>query len=250
LPKNTVAVTFDDGYRDNFDVAAPILKRFGIPSSFFVTTGYIESGSVPWFSRLHRVFQDTRAASWPDPVTGRTYSLNDPRERREAFLAISRRCASSKKTTQDEILAAAEKAMEVSPEPEDGGDLMMSWDDIRAMHAEGFEIGSHTVSHPNLALLRESSDLERQIALSKRHIEDRLDASVNHFAYPNPIGQPHWTDRVREVVMASGYKSASTSVSGWVDRKSDLGSLRRMACPHDLGLFVWRLELAFLGKVT
>lgn len=114
----TVAITFDDGYLDNFTVAAPILKQRKVPATFFVTSGYINTNHVfPW-------------------------DLNSP---------ISH--------------------------------PLMTWDHVRQLAAEGFEIGAHSVNHPNIGKC--SPEIARaEIIDSKRCIEDRLGKPVFGFAYP------------------------------------------------------------------
>ena len=84
-----MAVTFDDGFLDNFEVAAPIMDRLGIPGTFYVTVAAIDSQRPPWFCRLRHAFGTTRCSRFQFSENGRGYDLETPQDRRSGFLAAS-----------------------------------------------------------------------------------------------------------------------------------------------------------------
>ena len=85
LPARSVAVTFDDGFADNFTIARPILNRLGIRGAFYVTVASIDSGIPPWFVRLRRAFQCTQRTEWTDESDGGVWVLDDKTARHNAF---------------------------------------------------------------------------------------------------------------------------------------------------------------------
>lgn len=160
VPARTVAITFDDGYLDNIDVAAPILKQRHLPATFFVTSGYIGTARrFPWDS----------------------YSST------------------------------------VHP--------LMTWDHVRELQAEGFEIGAHTVNHLNLGHC--SLDVVRaEVVESKRQIEDRLGSQVAGFAYPFG-GLECISDSATQVVREAGFLYCCSNYGGKVTGDSDLFNIER-----------------------
>jgi peptidoglycan/xylan/chitin deacetylase (PgdA/CDA1 family) len=113
-----LSITFDDGYRDNFEVAAPILKEFGLPATFFVTTGFVQSETVPFWDK-----DLPRQPGW------------------------------------------------------------MSWDDVRGLKAQGFDIGCHTHTHLDMGTAR-LEEIRSELRQSRAILEDQIQGAISHFAYP------------------------------------------------------------------
>src|SRR5216684_2312191 len=85
LPHRAVVVTFDDGYADNYEIAAPALNNFGVPATFYVTVECVEESRLPWPARLRFVFSTTKRARWADS-SGRFWPLSGAVEREKAYL--------------------------------------------------------------------------------------------------------------------------------------------------------------------
>lgn len=105
LPSRAVAVTFDDGYVDNHEVAAPILNRLGVPATFYITVDCIETGRLPWPSRLRYAFLTTKRKSWIDQ-SSRTWVLASLSQREQAFLRACDLCAALAGHVQEQFLLA------------------------------------------------------------------------------------------------------------------------------------------------
>ncbi|OPY80558.1 MAG: Polysaccharide deacetylase [Syntrophorhabdus sp. PtaU1.Bin153] len=241
--KRSVMITFDDGFVDNFRVALPILKALGVPAIFFVTAGAVESREPPWFCRVQNAFRSTKEKVWHDSLTGVKRPLTENGDRSEALLAASRRIGVLTDGAQGEALALLEKDLQVSW-PTEKGSLMMTWEDVRKLVHDGYEVGSHSLSHPNLARVNDMDRLRAEIVTSKHIIEDKIQTEVRGFSYPNPIFQPHWDDTVLEFIRQSGYQLAFTSVSGMVRQKDNPYTLRRLWAPLSFQEFCWVAETA------
>src|ERR1700756_2483900 len=87
LPKRAVVVTFDDGYTDNYEVAMPILDRFGVPAAFYVTVDCVENRRLPWPSRLRFSFRSTKKKEWTEPL-GKKWPLQSAAHREIAYLKV------------------------------------------------------------------------------------------------------------------------------------------------------------------
>src|SRR5439155_23080733 len=92
MPRKPVVLTFDDGYADNAEFAAPILNEFGIPGVFYVTVDCVDKATPPWVARLRYAFHTTRKSSWAR-LNGKPWSLASGDERERAFDAASEHCA-------------------------------------------------------------------------------------------------------------------------------------------------------------
>ncbi len=218
--KPLAVVTFDDGRRDNFSYAAPILKKCGIPSTFFVTAE--ESRALPllWHDRIGYAIQEItrkgegKAVSFLEengiPVSPGVHP---------AYSAV---WAAKKMTLEerDAFLRALEDAAGEGFQPAwDGG---MDGEQLRALANEGHEIGSHSMTHPILTGLEED-DLEREVGMSKRILEQVLGRSVPSFSYPNGDHD----ETVLRHVRKAGYSQAVTTVWGDNGPFQDAYRLRR-----------------------
>lgn len=176
-------LTFDDGYRDNHDIAWPLLKAAGVPATIFVATGMIDGTASAWWLTLEEILR--RAPS----VT------IDIGERR---LVLQTRTSAEKLRAFQIIGAALDKAGEGARvatirqlAADHGVDIpallareMMTWDEIRALSAEtGLTIGGHTVDHPSLARL-DTAAARHEIVAGLDRIEQQTGRRPRHFSYP------------------------------------------------------------------
>lgn len=244
LPRRPVVVTFDDGFLDNIEIAAPILERLGIPGAFYVTIEPVEKGGVPWFCRLRHAFGTTQKETWSDSFDACARNIADPAARKTAFLVASERCARRRGQAQESALRTVEEELDVRPFSER---LMMSWPQVQALHRKGHTVGSHTVTHPNMACM-EPEDLRIECVESKAVLEQRLGAPVLHFSYPSPILHPHWTPATVACTEKAGYRCAVTSTAGPARHSQHPLSLQRVVIPEDIDEFRWILENTMLGR--
>ncbi|MGH8178391.1 MAG: polysaccharide deacetylase family protein [Steroidobacter sp.] len=245
LPKRAACITFDDGYVNNLEVAAPILAERKLPATVFVATQFMSGGRM-WNDT---VIEIARRAQGELDLTrfglGR-YVMGDTAARRDAFRAI---------LDAVKYLEPTERARRVNAIAEHSGadlpnDLMMSAQMIRRLHAQGVEIGAHTESHPILAKTSEEQ-ARSEIAGSKATLEDVIGAPVTMFAYPN--GRPHtdYAERDVALVKACGFRGAVSTAWGCARHDSDLFQIPRVA-PWDRtpARFAARLIKAYVDPIA
>lgn len=225
LPARAAAITFDDGYADNHDVALPILQRHGLSATFYVSTGFLGDG-VMWNDMIIESVRRTSRGSidLSDQVPGLhgPLPLGDWSQRRQACERLIGAC---KYLPFDRRRAAVAEIVQRCG----GGlptDLMMSPEQVRALHAAGMQIGAHTESHPILLKL-DPAEQRREMAGSKRYLENLLDERVASFAYPN--GRPGEDFDATTVGLARevGFELAVTTAHGAAARGTDLMQLPR-----------------------
>ncbi len=182
--RRCVAITFDDGFRDNYEIAYPILKKYNVPATIFLTTGYINSGTAPWFIKLRYIFMQTAKTHIHLSHNGAIIS-HPMHTKDEKFVASDRAMVHLKNCPDNDRLPLLDRLCEQLGVNEFNGlnNLMLTWDQIKEMAENGISFGTHTVSHPILS--RTSLEMaEREIRESKRTIEEKIGKSVTSFAYP------------------------------------------------------------------
>ena len=246
LPRRAVAITFDDGYLDNLQFAAPILHRFGLQAAFYVTTDLIGQAGAPWFSQVRQAFFTTRCKSWQSSGQQRTWDLSTAPARDAALSWAYEQCASLVGEDQQRAVETIKSELEVnSALPERR--LMMNWEEVRALRNAGHVVGSHTVTHPNVAHVPQEA-ARSEFVESKRRIEEQLQEPVVHFSYPHPALNPQWTETTSTMLGEAGYATAITTTRGPVRAGANPLSLKRMHAPRPEDEFLWTLERAFAAS--
>lgn len=246
LPARAVAVTFDDGFADNYEVALPILSRYGIPATFYIMVDAVANGSLPWYCRLRFAFNTTRRPDWIDVSTNRTYPLQTPEQRMLALTAAWENAARMTGTLQHDFVSGVEKSLEVEPVHSPHG-FMLNWDQVRALRKAGHIIGAHTLSHPNLAQVS-LPEARSEIVGSKNRIEAEMGEPVEHFSYPHPALNPQWSGETLGITREAGFQSAVLTTRGSVRAGDDPLALKRIGTPPDLDQFTFNLQSTFLGR--
>ena len=224
LPPRAACVTFDDGYRDNITVAAPILARHKIPGTIFVATGFLDGGRM-WNDS---VIEAIRCANGPaidlTQLGLGKYILVDDESRTSTIHALIDKLKYLPFAERSEKVHALCDILGVSLP----NDLMMSSSDVRLAHELNIEIGGHTKNHPILARLGDA-EARAEIGDGKDQLESLLKEKITLFAYPN--GRPDQDYHLRHAAMVKelGYRAACSTASGVADSTSDLFQLPRYA---------------------
>lgn len=182
LPGRAACITFDDGYSNNLEVAAPILERLGLSATFFIAADAVERG-IMWNDLVIEGVR--RAASNFDlrSIGLGEHTLDSDTARRAAIRLLIDQI--KYKPLQDRLSVAEHVFNAASGEPEPR--LMMTPTQIAELAQRGFDVGAHTISHPILATLS-SEDARAEIDDSREWVRDVTGTMPRSFAYPN--GQP------------------------------------------------------------
>ncbi|MBO0797383.1 MAG: polysaccharide deacetylase family protein [Blastocatellia bacterium] len=241
LSNGTLIVTFDDGYRDNLVHALPVLERYGVPATIFVTTGFIDGTCLPWWYEQEAIFRKLDAAevSW----RGRCFSwkLETPVQ---IFSAISELYALFKEMSLDDQKAFMEKLRNLCPSTFRFESMFLSWDELIELSRHPLiTIGAHTKNHPVLSRLT-AERVWDELAGGKEILERRLGLSVRHLAYPFG-GNSQACHREFEAAREAGYRSAFTTRFGHLHttHRKFLHSLPRIAigCGDTISAFKQKL---------
>jgi peptidoglycan/xylan/chitin deacetylase (PgdA/CDA1 family) len=217
-PDNTVVITFDDGFADNFSIAFPLLQKHGLKATFFICTEYANEGYRPWFDEIaSRVLQQETSLLCVSSINKVIdIGQKDALERVEAvsrFLGLMKSLPNASRVNVcKELLSKTEPWSDVTP---NHIHRPMNWREIKLLADNGMEIGSHSMSHPILASINDPVALAFELNESKRQIEMRLGRPVVSFSYP--VGKSFsFNDEVVSAVQRAGYKLAVTYEGGAV----------------------------------
>lgn len=238
LPARAACITFDDGYADNADVALPILQKYRLPAAFFIATAFLDGGRM-WNDTVIEMVRRHPASSLDLRRIGLGLHRTESWDQRAATVSsLLRQLKYHPPASRLDLVNAAHELTTASlPD-----DLMMSSQQVRALHAAGMEIGAHTVNHPILASLGDAAAL-REIAEGKECLEALIGARVKSFAYPNgkPLRDYHagHVDIVRKLQ----FDAAVSTSWGTAQAGNDLFQLPRFT-PWDKNETRFLLRLA------
>jgi peptidoglycan/xylan/chitin deacetylase (PgdA/CDA1 family) len=217
VPPNAAAITFDDGYRDNYTRAFPVLHELGLPATVFLVTDALDHDRLIWHDRVFDAFHRTAKPSVE--LDGETAEVGQT-----TLLRVLERVRSVSPRERDSMVDALVAKLEIDEaRPEAWAKLR--WDDVREMSRAGIEFGSHTLDHPILSHV-DAEETRRQIRDSKARIEAELGIPVTSFAYPNGRAGDFDESTIR-ILVEEGYECAVTTVPGANDASTSPFALRR-----------------------
>ena len=235
-PEKPVCVlTFDDGWKDFYDFAFPLLQKYQVPATVFLPTEFIGSNKKFWTDQFayilhHRQTGANAVAVDPDisDVIQEIKDLQGPFEDQlEAGIAILKKYPLH---IIRGIVSELAKIWSVEFHEEDRD--FLNWDEIHEMLDSGLiSFGSHTVGHQILTTL-DKPDIERELVVSKEKLLDEgvVEPSFIPFCYPNG----NYTREIAEMVCSAGYHLAVTTKKGWNQCDADRFTLRRIGIHQDM----------------
>ena len=252
IPDRAVVVTFDDGYRDALYTADPLLKKYGIPATLFVTSGYIGSDQEFWWDELERIFLEPgilpnnleliiRGKSYMWKLgKAATYETTDyekycgwtvlepgaPTSRQAVYRELHSllRPLGSKERLNLLLLISDWAGRSRGGRPTHA--LLGPEELVQFADSHLCEVGAHTLTHPMLAELSEE-DQEREIQGSKSHLERLLGRRITFFSYPYG-SLKSYTDVTKIIVQRSGFTCAFSTIPGKVSDSLDCFGLPRL----------------------
>lgn len=248
--EGTIAVTFDDGYKDNLLEAKPILEKFGVPATVFVASGFLGGSREFWWDELERIFLlpgqlpsevmvpgDPRiwhlgaAAHYDEEASSRHSGWNvtneqDPTPRHRAYRDLHAFLKPLSPERREAVLdrLAAWSGASRTPRPTHG---LLSEEELVELTTGSFvDVGAHTISHPMMATLPPNQQLE-EIREGKARLEQLVGASVRAFAYPYG-SRSDYTKETVALVKSCGFDLACSNFPGVVAPRTDAYQIPRI----------------------
>jgi len=236
LPAGLAAITIDDGYRDAYEVALPVLRRYDAPATLFAVTQFVDGQLWPWWDKIQYATLNTRALRFEGAINQQSFCF-DFKDRASRISAAERLKTYLKTITEErkrENLATIGELLDVEL-PERAPEIYagITWQQAREMESAGVEIASHTLTHPILTQVGDDQ-LDCELRGSKARLEAELRRPVDLICYPNGDANA----RIRLAAKRAGYRAAVTIEDGFNDKPCDLLALRRVHSEPDFAHFV------------
>lgn len=240
LPPKIVIITVDDGYKDFYDVAYPILRDRKLPATFFVTSNFANGNFWLWHDRLHFILENTHLESFTFELNGqnRSFSINSHSDIAKTWSVFSEYCVQATNNEKWQIISTLEKTLDATlPSQPPAKYTSVSWKELREMAANNIEIGAHTCTHPILSKIP-LCDLTKEITSPKKEIEEKVGVQVFSFCYPNGTDRDISND-VINTTMQAGYLGAVQSNG---NDFSNIFRLARLSADNNFTGFLWKLS--------
>lgn len=222
LPARAAAITFDDGYEDNYSVAMPLLQKHGISATFFIATGFLNGGRM-WNDSVIEAIRRTLKHSLDLTSIGlEKIPVSSLQEKRAAIFKI----IGALKYDHFDVRRAKSDLVWQLADVKLPSDLMMSSEQVQQMRAQGMQIGAHTVNHPILAKI-DLKTAEQEIRSSKEFLEDLLKEPIKLFAYPNGKPGQDYLPEHAQLTQKLGFTASVSTSWGVAKGTSDHFNLPR-----------------------
>lgn len=233
LPPNSAAITIDDGYRDAYEIAFPVLKKFDLPAMLFAITDFVEGKIWLWTDKMRYILLETKAKNLH--VEFKNYdtietNLTDEIQRlklADKVNSVLKKLPNEEKEAK--ILEIADLLKVEIPEVPTTEFAALNWEMAREMDAENLKIESHTVTHPILTKIDEDQ-LDFELQISKERLDKKLNKTVEIFCYPNGA----FDENVWQAVEKNDYKCAVTTRYGFVKTVENKYLLNRIDAQNDI----------------
>jgi peptidoglycan/xylan/chitin deacetylase (PgdA/CDA1 family) len=245
LPDNALAVTVDDGYKNYLEYGHPIFKRHKILTTLFAVSEFAAGRLWLWPDQIEFAIEQT-ARTFISVDLGNNgvteFALNSPQEKAATVERLTEMLKAVPNRQRIDFMAKVGRLCDVEiPKVPPAHRAGMTWEELRAIAADGVEIGCHTATHPILTRLESATELQAEIRGAKETMEENLGFSIRHFCYPNGKAAD-FDDTVVASVRDAGFASAVTCLWGLNSAAAD--PLRIQRLPFDSGLdFNYAVEL-------
>jgi peptidoglycan/xylan/chitin deacetylase (PgdA/CDA1 family) len=236
LPPGLAAITIDDGFRDAYEVAFPLLRRHNAPATLFVITDFLDRKCWMWTDKMRYLTARAEAKEFEATIDGRTlkFELEGSWSRLDAATRANEILKKMPDEEKEEAIARLASTLRLSlPDLPPEEFAPVTWEQAREMDKAGVEIASHTLSHPILTNVNDER-LGRELRQSRSRLEEMLGREVRTFCYPNG----NHDKRVLGETERAGYNCAVATTHGLNDRQSNPLALRRISTTSDLAHFV------------
>ena len=236
LPSNSLVITFDDVYKDFFETAYPLLTKYGLPSTLFLTTDYIDNIRMSWWDKVAYLINNTKKSTLNINDFGR-FHIKD-KSKYKIIGVLIKRLKNMDEINKNIVIHNLKSQLDVDiDEKKISTNLFLHWKDIRKMCNNGVELGAHTVTHPILTKIPIERARE-EIINSKMKIEKETGESISIFSYPNGRAQD-FNDEIIKILVDEGFKAAVTTIYGSNNPKADsfdIFSLKRILPSNSLNI--------------
>ena len=218
----TVTITFDDGYKDNLKYALPILEKYNVPATIYISTRFLEKKVEMWWYELKRLVEKNTSLKFQHKNKNFSFILENKKQKEKGFKKIRKILMNLEKNEQTDIL----EKMTFNKERNDYSKICLTLDEVKILDKNPLiTIGSHSHNHLNFKILK-TQDLLFEVKQSIEILEKLVNHKIKHFAYPYG-GANEASEREYDLLKSFNLLSAVTSISHPI-KKINLFALPRI----------------------
>tara|TARA_E500000178_G_C17023515_1_gene756745 strand:- start:1822 stop:2748 length:927 start_codon:yes stop_codon:yes gene_type:complete len=229
FPKRSVAITFDDGFENNYSIAAPILDKFKVPATFYICANIVNSETMFWVDKIEDCINRTKTKQIIISLGGRKkiFKLDTYKKKIKCVEIIKNYCKKIKVKQKDRIINDLINRTFVLPKITTSKNYeKLKWNQVKKMYKNSlFTIGSHSLNHEILSM-QNKEQMKKDVSKSLQIFNKKLNTEIRHFSYPE--GQKnHYNEYIIKFLKKSGILICPSAVIGQNSRQIDLFNLRR-----------------------
>ena len=241
VKKESVVLTFDDGFKDNFKYLLPVLKKHNVPATYYINSSVIDTNRNLWFQSVINYFYSVPKKNVTIALTNKEYDLSTADKRYKAAFDFMQYLQANYKPEEFHSVIDSVAGDDSLPEE---SDYHLSWDELKILVKEPLiTIGAHSYNHYPLAYCNEEQS-KFEIEKSITDLEQQLDIKIDHFSYPRGHVED-FTDWHIKVLKDIGISSAVTTIRGVNRNGQDLFQIKRVGFPqnisNDVEEFLWHV---------
>jgi peptidoglycan/xylan/chitin deacetylase (PgdA/CDA1 family) len=230
FPTHSFAVTFDDGFENNCSVAAPILSDLSIPATFYISTAFIEHGTMSWIDRIEHCLEHAPQGSLRFSWDQASHGFHDRASKIALLDYLRSRVKKDASIDLEELVQEVftQCGIETVDATDEPLDRKLSWDQVARLHADSlFTIGGHSHNHLNLAFLT-TDQAEQEVSTNLHLLDAHAGIRTNHYSYPEGLDYCYSGETI-QILKRHGITCCPTAIEGVNDVRQDPFHLRRIA---------------------
>ena len=239
IPNNAVVLTFDDGYMNNYLLAYPILEKYNIHATIFLTTSYIDKEDWLWVNKLEYIISETKSNNIKINIQKCheiQFNLNKNENKKSAYESLKNVLKLLPHNILLDVIDIIKEKLYVKVNYNKTPNYkMLTKETINRMKKKYITFGSHTNDHKILTNLSKL-EYRKEIISSKKRLEKIVKDKIIYFAYPNG----NYNRKIEDVV-TKYYRAAVTTEGNFVNKSSNLMSLSRVSVKENFDHFIWSL---------
>lgn len=243
IPRNSLIITFDDGYKNFYHNVYSILKKHNFPATIFPIADFIGSKKVGWFDQVEHLISNTTEKKFEFRLDNKkiTYLLNGRNNRVRAIIEMKDLIKKLDKNKQNEVLKTIKMKLNVDQRYPDNYKYI-TWEQLEEISNNKIEVGGHTRYHDLLTTLSDV-ELKEDLHFCRRLFKKKLNIVLDLFAYP----KGDHDERVKNILKQNRFICAVTTIDGVNGRETDLFALKRVGINNHIkkAEFVWKLVNPF-----